>query len=319
MLRRPVKTLLLIVLMLFSAWPASAAEKLVAAVLTSDLPRYKEAHYAFVKTLVQHGYDQNKVEIILQTPNPDPISWANSVRKLAAIGANIIITYGAPVTLAAMHETDEIPIVFADVYDPVATGVSRSMTTTGRNMCGVSSKVPLITLVKTMQEIKPVKNLGILYNAKEAGSLAQLKEIKRVAAQLGLSVIEANVSSPRTLDSALSFLLSRVDCIYVSESSVVNSGFSKIVQKANSRNIPVISQMPEAGEKGALVALEVSPSEQGRKAGEFAVEILHGKNVRRMHIATPKMVELVINLRAAKALDLNVPFQVLGAATKVLK
>lgn len=298
---------------------AHAAGKLVAAVLSSDIGRYKEAHRAFVKALAQKGYDQSNVEIIMQSPNPDPISWANSIRKVNAIGADIIVTYGAPVTLAAIKETDDIPIVFVDVYGPVETGIAKSMTTTGRNLTGVSSKVPMITLVKTALEIKPVRIMGVIYNSREVGSVVQLKEMKRIAAQQGFAVVEANVSSSAGLESALNSLLTRADCLYVSECAVASKGFEKIVHRASERKVPVISQMPEAADKGALVTLEVNPAEQGQLAGDDAVRILNGKKASQIPIATPKKIELIVNMRAAKALDLHVPFQVLSAATKITK
>jgi putative tryptophan/tyrosine transport system substrate-binding protein len=301
------------------AMPAAAAGKLVAAVLSSDITRYRDAHRAFVKVLAQKGYDQSNVEIIMQSPNPDPISWANSIRKVSAIGADIIITYGAPITLTAMRETDDIPIVFVDVYGPVETGITKSMTLTGRNLTGVSSRVPMITLIKTALEIKPIRTMGVIYNSREMGSLVQLKEIKRLAAQQGFAVIEMNVSSPAGLDAGLNNLLARVDGIYVSECAAGSKGFEKIVHKANEHKIPVLSQMPDAADKGALVSLEVSPTEQGQLAGESAVKVLNGRKAGQIPIATPKKVEMIINMRAAKALDLHVPFQVLSAATKIMK
>ncbi|MCM2359290.1 MAG: ABC transporter substrate-binding protein [Geobacteraceae bacterium] len=319
MFSRFLKIFLPLALVLICAVPSHAAGKLVAAVLTTDIHRYRDAHRAFVRTLAQKGYDQSNTEIILQTPNPDLISWANTIRKFEALGADIIVTYGAPVTLAAMRETRETPIVFVDVYGPVETGISRSMTMTGKNLCGVSSKVPMITLVKTLQEFREVRNMGVIYSSREAGSQVQLQELKRVAAQLGFAVVDANISSPAGLDSALSSMLSRVDSLYVSECAVGSRLFEKIVARANSHKVPVISQMPDASEKGALVALEVSPAEQGQLAGESAVKVLNGAKPGQLPIVTPKKIELIINMRAAKALDLHVPFQGLSAATKILK
>ena len=314
-----LRRILPIILLLACAVPAFAEKKLVAAVLTSDIPRYREAHRAFVRTLAQKGYDQSNTEIILQTPNPDPISCANTVRKFEALAADIIVAYGAPVTLAAMREIHEIPIVFVDVYGPVETGISRSMTMTGKNLSGVSSKVPMITLIKTIQEFKHIRNIGVLYSSREAGSLVQLQELKRIGAQQGFAVVDANLSSAAGLDAMLSSMLSHVDCLYVSECSIGSRQFEKIVAKANSYRVPVISQMPEAAGKGALVTLEVSPVEQGQLAGECAVKILNGAKPGQISIVTPKKIELIINMRAAKTLDLHVPFQVLSAATKILK
>lgn len=296
-----------------------AAGKLVAAVISSDLPRYREAHRAFVKSLAQKGYDQSNVEIIMQSPNPDPISWANSIRKFNAIGADVIVTYGAPVTLAAMREVEDIPIVFVDVYGPVETGITRSMTAPGRNLTGVSSKVPMATLIKTILALKPIRNMGVIYSSREVGSVVQLKEIKRIAAQQGFAVIDVGVSSSAALDTALNSMLPLVDCIYVSESSVGCRGLDKIVHKATDHQIPVISQIPDAADKGALVSLEVNPAEQGQLAGEYVTKILNGRKPAQMSISTPKKVELIINMKAARALDIHVPFQVLSAATKILK
>ena len=305
--------------LMICAVPSYAGSKLVAVVFTSDVARYKAAHRAFVKTLAANGYDQSNVDIIMQSPNPDPISWANSVRKVIAIEADIIITYGAPATLAAMRETVDIPIVFADVYGPVETGVTRNMTVSGRNLTGVSSKVPMITLIKTATEVKPIRTMGVIYSSREIGSVVQLKEIKRIAAQQGFAVIEMNVSSVAGLDTALNSMLSRVDYIYISECTAGCKGFEKIVHRANEYKIPIISQIPEAADRGAMVALEISTAEQGQLAGECAVKVLNGKNISQIPISTPKKTDMIVNLREAKTLDLHVPFQALSAATKIMK
>lgn len=314
-----VRLLLLVIFAVSGAVPSFAGKKLVAAVLTSDIQRYREAHSALVRTLAQKGYDQSTTEIIVQTPNPDPISWANTIRKFEAVRVNVIITYGAPITLVAMRESQGTPIIFVDVYGPVETGISRSMSLSGKNLSGVSSKVPMITLVKTIQEFKHIRSMGVIYNSREAGSLVQFKELKRIAAHYGFAVNDANISFPSGLEAALNSLLPKVDCLYISECSIGSRLFEKIVAKANGYKVPVISQMPDSAEKGALVSLEVNPAEQGQLAAEYVVKILNGVHPGQLSIGTPKKIELIINMRAAKALDLHVPFQGLSAATKILK
>ena len=297
-----------------------AGGKLVAALLTCDIPRYREAHKAFVKALLLKGYDQSNVEVITQTPNPDPISWANSIRKFNAIGADIIITYGAPATLTALHEAGDIPVVFAEVYGPVECGIAHGMSSTGHNMTGVSCKVPLVTLIRTALEIKPLHQLGVVYTGREEGSLVQLKELRRIAAQHGISLVEINLAGASGLDAALATLFAaRVDGIYVSECAAGSRGFEKIVHRASELKIPVLSQMPGAAQKGALLSLEADPVEQGQVAADYAARILAGKKASSLPVATPKKIELIVNLKTARALDLNVPFPVLSAATRVLK
>lgn len=303
--------------------PASdsrAAGKLVAALLTCDLPRYREAHKAFVKALVLKGYDQSNVEVITQTPNPDLISWSNSVRKFNAIGADVIVAYGTSAALAALRESHDIPVVYADVYGPVETGVAKSMASSGRNVAGVSSKVPLVTLVKTAMDLKPIRSLGVVCARREEGSQVQLKEARRIAAQTGLTVVEANLASAAGFDAALASLFaSRVDCIYVTECTVGSRNFEKIVHRATDLRIPVISQMPGAAHRGATISLEADPIEQGQVAAEYVARILAGKRASQLPVVTPKRVDLIVNMKVAKSMDLNVPFPVLTAATRVLK
>ena len=163
-----------------------------------------------------------------------------------------------------MREENDIPIVFADVYGPVETGVAKSMQSTGRNMAGVSCKVPLVTLVKTAMELKPIRNMGVIYCGREEGSVVQLKEARRIAGQNGITLNEVNVTTTSAIDAAVTSLLAaRVDCIYVTECSAGGRSFDKIVHRATEQKIPVISQMPGAAHKGALVSLEADPVSRG--------------------------------------------------------
>lgn len=305
-----------------AAFPASMAISsgiIVATVLSSDQPRYRNAHKSFVRTMASKGYDQTSIELVTQIPNPDPISWSNAIRKFNAIGANLIVAFGAPATLAALQESHDIPIVFVDVYAPLETGIANSLVTPGNNATGVSSKVPLITLVKTALEFKQFKQIGVLYTSREIGSIVQLKEIKRLAVQNRFSVMESNVDSPATLDYALSSLLNQVDCLYVTESSVVGRQLDKVIRRAIELGVPVITQVPDAGDKGALVSLEAHPGEMGHQAAELAVKVLAGKKPAIISILAPKKVDLIVNMKTARALGLHVPIQVLNNATKIIK
>src|SRR5512133_1247946 len=117
---RLVKFLLLLLASVVAFSGSVAAEQqFVAAVITGDLQRYRDAHEAFIKILRVGGMTEEKVRVHVQVPNPDPMSWANSVRKAVGGGADLIITYGAPVTLVAKKEAKGVPVLFADVYDPV--------------------------------------------------------------------------------------------------------------------------------------------------------------------------------------------------------
>lgn len=307
------------IIAVFPADLARSSGLVLAAVLSSDQARYRNAHKGMVRTLASKGYDQSSIEIISQVPNPDPISWSNAIRKASAIGARVIVTYGAPATLAATQEAPDIPVVFVDVYDPLAAGIVKSLASPGGNATGVSSKVPLATLVKTATAIKPLKQVGVLYSKREIGSLVQLKEIKRLAVRFGFSVVEADISNESSLNSAMSALGSQVDFFYLTESSVVGWQLDKVIHLASEKRIPVMTQIPDAGEKGALVSLEAHPFSQGQQAADIIVRVLSGKKPSVIPVVLPKKIDLVVNMKTARAFDIHVPLEALNIATKVIK
>lgn len=287
-----------------------AAGRVIAAMMSSDQPRYREAHRAFVKSLAARGYTASNTEIILQSPNPDPISWSNTIRKFNAYHPDLIVAYGAPAAQAAVKESEGIPVVAADVY---------AAEKSPRGTCGVSSRVPMVTLLKTLKDIRHYRRVGVIYNAREIGSQRQFDEIRKYAPQHEMTVDGWNVASASALDTALASMLNKVDVIVATESGIVCRQFDRIIARAKARNIPVVSTMPDAAEKGALVSLEINPSEQGHLAAEIATRILEGARSEHLSLLTPRRVDLIINLRAAREMGITIPFPVLGNATRVLK
>jgi putative ABC transport system substrate-binding protein len=83
--------------------------------------------------------------------------------------------------------------------------------------------------------------------------------------------------------------------------------------------VPVITQIPEGADKGALISLEANPAEMGIQAAEIVTRVLGGKKPALLPIATPRKVDLVINARTARALDLHVSLSTLEKATRVIK
>lgn len=299
--------------------PASAKDQFVAVVITGDLPRYREAHEAFVKVLEAGGLDRSKVQIYVQTPNPDRMSWINSIRKAVGVGADLIVTYGAPVTLTAKKEAKGIPVLFADVYDPVGTGIVKALAVPGGEITGVSGKTPLVTLIKNYVEVKGTRNVGVLYSADDLGSVRQVEELEKLGSQYGFSVHKTDVASPNGIDKALTSLPAGIDTLFVTESPILHLVLDNIMTYASKKEMPVISQIPGLCDQGALMTLEADPSEQGQLAGVHALQILSGQKAHTLPVRTPKKVSLIINLKVAHEEGLTVPFQVLGMATRVIK
>lgn len=306
--------LIAVVALLWQASMGHAADTLITAVMSSDQPRYREAHQAFVRHLATHGYPASSVEIVLQAPNPDPISWSNVIRKFVAYQPDLIVAYGAPVATVALREGEGIPLVGVDLF----TG-----NTPSPKMMGVSSHVPMATLLKMLESVRSsrhaLKRVAVLYNGKEAGSLHQLQDLKTASSAFGCVITGINVSSSSSLDAALNSLGEGTDAVIVTESGIACHQFNKIISRLKGRALPVLTTMPDGAAKGALVSLEIDPEEQGQLAAGLAIRILQGNRSSTAPMLPPKKVDLVINMLVARELGLNIPFTALSNATRVIK
>ncbi len=298
-------------MLLLCAATAFAADKTVGVVMSGNIGYYQDVHRAFVGALAKEGYDYRKVDTLLQMPSPDPLSWTNSIRKLVVAEVNVLVTYGAPASLAAIRETKSIPNVFAGVYDPVAIGVS------ARNVTGISSKVPMTSLLKYLKKLMPFTRLAIVYNEQEPDSVRQAEELAQLESQYGFQTVKMPVKKPE--DAKKLVFAGKADAVLISVSSAVNEALDAVVKNAHAAKVPTISQLGGTSEHGVILSLAPSATEQGEAAARLVARLLRGENATGIPAETPKLVELVLNLKEAGTMGIKVPFDLITDATKVIK
>ncbi len=313
------RVLILALLLLGTALPAAAKTPLVAVVLPGGLPRYQQAHDAFSQVLDKAGFGAGKVKLVVQKPNADLMSITNSVRRLAAARADILITYGSQATAIAKNVAPKATVLFADVYDPVALDIVKTLQAPGVTRTGASSFASMGTLVESLLAIKPAQNIGVLYNKEEQASLVQLKDMKAAAAQRGLTVFEASAGNASSAASAFDTLVSRSDCIYLSEAYPAQELANELIAAARDRGVPVISQIPGSAELGALATLEADPTEQGNLLAVHTVQVLSGKKAFILGVRTAKQIALKLNQATAARLSLSLPENLVAKADKVIR
>lgn len=302
---------MLLCVLLLCAAPAWAADKAVGVVMSGNVGFYQEVHKAFVGALSREGFDYKKIDTLMQMPSPDPMSWTNAARKFVVADINVLVTYGGPATLAAMKETDSIPIIYAGVYEPAAIGVS------AKNVTGISSRVPMTSLLKYAKKLTPFTRIGVIYNELEPDSVKQAEELSRLEGQFGFQTVKMPVRRPD--DAAKLVFAGKVDVVLISVSSVANEALDTILKIARAARTPTLSQLSDTAEKGVVLSLAPSATEQGEAAGKLTARILRGEKPAGIHPEVPKLVELVVNLKEAGALGLKVPIDLLSDATKVIK
>ncbi len=301
----------------FMAPRPALAQQVLAAIITADLPRYQQVHAAMVAVLKAGGFGEDKLKIFTQTPNADKMSLINSLRRAEGSGATLVVTYGSRATAAAKGEIKNTPLLFADVYDPVALGTVKTLAAPGADASGATSKSDLALLVSSTSAIKPLKKVGVLYTKGEDGSEQQLTEITAKGKELGFSVTAENVRNANEALPLAEKLAKENDALYLTESIAVNQQAAAIVAAAQAVKCAVFSQIPGLVEAGALIGLEADLEEQGKLIAVHALQILQGQKVHLLPVREAKKVTLQINKKTADQMGLPIPPAVASKATLV--
>jgi putative ABC transport system substrate-binding protein len=284
--------------------------------MTDSHPRYQEVHSAFAEAL-QPACDSN-CRIYVQTPNGDTMSLRNSVRKAVALGAELIVTYGPSATLAAQAESLSTATLFADVYDPVALGLVSADKMSGRNMTGVRGDAPLQALLKYFLEATKAKSLAVLYDEASPEADRQKFILQDYSVRRGADVTLLPVVDFKDHDAVLQNIPEGVDGLFLADSEHSESYLEHVIGRADERQIPVFTQRAGAAEVGAFMVLQTSAVEQGEKVAEMAKAVLAGKKAEEIQMYKPRKVEFIVNLKVAKRYNINIPFQTLSVAFRVV-
>jgi putative ABC transport system substrate-binding protein len=307
-LRNIYLVLIPVLCILLTGPAASAAQKTLGIIMTGNIPYYKDVHKSFTDTLAAEGFGPGSIEIVVQTPSPEPMSWTNAARKLVTVGSTIIVSYGAPATIFAMSETSDIPIVFAGVYDPQAVGV------TGKNATGISSKVPVASILKNLKSISNFSTLGVVFNDSEKDTVVQANDVKQLESAYGFKSTRFNIK--KASDSPK---IANVDALFLTTGCAAMHCVSNIIGIARKAKVPTAASIAGGETSGVILTIAADPHEQGREAAKIVAKILRGAKPSSIPIEQPKKIDVIINLKEATDMGLKVPFDLLTSATKVIK
>jgi putative ABC transport system substrate-binding protein len=299
---------LLLSFCIFSARSAFAADKTIGVLMTGNIPYYNDIHTSFSAQMQSQGLGEDTVEVLVQKPMPDLMSWVNAARKFVAVDVDLIVAYGAPATLAILDETEDIPIVFAGVYDPEKVGISRKNTT------GVSSKIPVAGLLKNFMKIKRFSQLGVTVNRDEKDTVIQAHEVKTFEKKLGFTSVDFNIKNESDITK-----IKGVDALFLSTSCAATHCLHNIVDIVHGQKVPTATIIGGSANTRVVLTIAANAGEQGIEAAKLAAQVLKGTNASSLPILKPKKIDMIINLKEATAMGLKVPFDLLTSATKVIK
>ena len=244
--------------------------------------------------------------------------------ELVALPVDVIVTWGTPAVLAAKHITKAIPIVMGAIGEAVSTGVVSNLARPGGNITGFAAvNVQLETKrLELLKELLPnLSRVGMLANATNPLLDATLQTFRPAAETLGLTLDLFEVHGDKEeIDSALRRMdKSRPDAVIVAADTLLLSKRGEIVAAMASAHLPAMYPFREYVEAGGLIVHAANLGDLFERAAGYVDRILKGAKPGDLPVQQATGFELVINLKTAKALGLEVPPALLARADEVIE
>ena len=243
--------------------------------------------------------------------------------ELVRLNVEVIVTGGSTSTRAAKKVTTTVPIVMAQVNDPVGNGFVASLARPGGNMTGLSTLYPEISgkRLELLKEIVPkLSRVAVFGDSTNPGNAQSLRETELAAAAFGVQLQYLDVPGPKDIETAFrAASKGRADAVLVLGGPVVQSHRTQIVDLAAKSRLPATYNVPEFVEDGGLMSYGVSVNDLYRRAATYVDKILKGVKPADLPVEQPTKFELIINLKTAKQIGVTIPQSVLYQADKVIK
>ncbi len=315
-----------------AAWPLAArgqqGERVrrigVLMSLAVDDPESQARHAAFLQGLQEWGWTAGRnVQIDYRFAAGDAERIRKSAAELVALAPDVILATGSPVTAALLQATRTVPIVFAQVPDPVANGFVASLAQPGGNATGftIYEYGTSAKWLELLKEIAPqVTRAAVLRDPAIASGIGQLAAIQGVAPALGVELRPVGVRDAAEIERAVTAFARDPNgglIVLASPLSIVQRDL--IIALAARYRLPAVYSLRFFIASGGLISYGPDSIEPYRRAASYVDRILKGEKPADLPVQAPTKYELVINLKTAKALGLDVPASLLATADEVIE
>jgi putative ABC transport system substrate-binding protein len=277
---------------------------------------------AFVQRLRELGWNEGRtVAIEYRWAEGRSERFAEIASEFVQLKVDVIVTSGGAV-LAVKQSTSVIPIVFALATDPVGLGFVASLARPGGNVTGLSSQSADTAnkRLELLREVVPgLRRLAIMGNVGYPGAVLEMGEVQATAKTLGLEVVLLEIRRAEDIARTFETLKSRAEALFVLADPLINANQVRINTLAVDARLPTMSGFRDYVETGGLVSYGPNYPDLFRRAADYVDRILRGAKPGDIPVAQPTKFDLVINLKTAKALGLELSPTLLARADEVIE
>jgi putative ABC transport system substrate-binding protein len=287
-------------------------------------PLWKARLSAFTQALAGLGWTEGRnVRMDLRWGGDDINRIRALAQELVGLQPDIIVTSSTPETAAVQRETRTIPILFANVADPVAGSIVARLNQPGGNITGFANVEATLggKWLQLLSEIAPgLKRVAIMFNPDSVPYSILMPSFETAARSLKVALITAPVHDDAEIETAIMALGREPGGGVVVTSDPFTTGRrAPIISAAARNNVPAAYSLSEAARDGGLLYYGVDRVDLFRRAASYVDRILRGEKPGDLPVQFPTKFEMVVNLKTAKALGLAIPPSILLRADEVIE
>jgi putative tryptophan/tyrosine transport system substrate-binding protein len=269
--------------------------------------------------LAEHGWIEGRtIDVAVQWAGGDGIEA--SAKGLVGAKPDVLLSRSTPMTAALDNERGLIPLVFVNVAEPVEQGLVQSLTQPGRNITGFTNLEASVSskMLQLLKEIDPrIIRVVAIYNpqtAPFAGSY--LRPMESAATSLGVETIAMPVQNDSDIEAAMMAAVQPGGGLVAIPDTYTFERRDLVIALARRLRLPAVYGSPYFARSGGLMAYAADTRDLMRRAADYIDRILRGARPADLPVGLPTKFELVVNLKTAKALGLQVPPQLLALPTR---
>nr|WP_312668052.1 ABC transporter substrate-binding protein [Tissierella praeacuta] len=299
--------------------PNSVSEEKIFKIGISQLadhPALDDARLGFEDGLKELGIN---AEIDYQNAQGDIPTTMSISQKFVRDKVDLIYAIATPAAQSAKQSTNDIPILFSAVTDPVVAELVDSMENPSGNVTGTSDASPMDRQLQLFKDLDSnIKKVGIIFNTSEPNSQVQVEMAKDLAPSIGLEIVEIGISSISDMPQAIDSIVKKVDGIYTITDNMVASAINIVSEKAISNKLITVGAEDSHVSGGILVTDGISYYELGKQTAQMAKEILVDKTLpSNVPSQTATNTKKVFNMKTLKALEIDENNEVFKDASKI--
>lgn len=300
---------------------AAAQDVTVATTAIVEHPALDAARDGVRDELAAAGYEEGKnLRFLYESAQGNPATAAQIARKFVGEAPDVIVPISTPSAQAVASATQDIPVVFTAVTDPLGAKLVGDMMKPGGNITGMTDLSPIGKHLDLIKEISPdAKTVGVPFNPGEANSVTLMELLKAEAPSRGLTVVEAPATKSSEVLGAAQSLIGEADVIYVPTDNTIVSAFEAVVKVGIDNQVPVYAGDTDSVARGAIAAVGFNYYDIGRQTGKIVLRVLEGEAPGGIAVEGVKITELYVNPGMAEKMGATIPDSVIAKAKEVVQ